>query len=51
MRTNKDSRDARWFIWTIVGIVVILGGLAAYIYFTANASTQLSTERIIHHKK
>ena len=34
MKSIKGLEGTRWFIWTIVSIVVILGGLATYIYYT-----------------
>jgi hypothetical protein len=32
MRPIKSLQNTRWFIWTIVAIVVVLGGLAVYIF-------------------
>jgi hypothetical protein len=36
MKTIKILQGYRWFIWTIVFIVVSLGGLATYIYYVSN---------------
>jgi hypothetical protein len=36
MQTIKFLRGKRWFIWAIVVIVAVLGGLAVYIYYSNN---------------
>ncbi len=38
MKSIKGLEKHRWFIWTIVGIMVILGGLTIYVYYVVQTN-------------
>jgi hypothetical protein len=51
MKTIKGLENQRWFIWTIVAIVVILGGLATYITYVSDLDSPNVSAIILTHVK
>lgn len=45
----QSSYDSRWFIWTIVFLVVTGISLVSYIALSSNAADDLSAPVVAHH--
>lgn len=48
MYNIKSLSGRRWFIWTVVAVVVVLGSLALYIYYTADVESSQVTENFVY---
>ena len=46
---TKTNKDSRWFIWTIVFLVVAGVSLVTYISYFNISDQYASTDTIIHH--
>jgi hypothetical protein len=46
----STSYDSRWFIWTIVFLVVTGISLVSYIVLSDNGSYDVGSSIVIHHK-